>query len=88
MRRLIAIIMMVSVICLSSWIVPSGGASANHISKCTAHKVAKKNYWTCITPGAWCRASAHKKYGYAKKTHKKYRCSYYSSDHRWHWKRV
>ncbi|MEV7804972.1 hypothetical protein AB0O28_18685 [Microbispora sp. NPDC088329] len=46
------------------------------------------NHWNCITPGAYCPAAAHGKYGYAKVTKKRYRCSYYSSDHRWHWKRA
>ncbi|WP_193206773.1 hypothetical protein [Microbispora sitophila] len=46
------------------------------------------NHWACITPGAYCPAAAHGKYGYAKVTNKRYKCSYYSSDGRWHWKRA
>ncbi|OPG10570.1 hypothetical protein [Microbispora sp. GKU 823] len=46
------------------------------------------NHWNCITPGAYCPATAHGKYGYAKVTSKRYRCSYYTSDRRWHWKRA
>ncbi|MCT9934970.1 hypothetical protein N5079_32670 [Planotetraspora sp. A-T 1434] len=46
------------------------------------------NHWQCITPGAYCPAAAHGKYGYAKVTKRRYKCSYYSSDGRWHWKRA
>lgn len=46
------------------------------------------NHWNCITPGAYCPAAAHGRYGYAKVTKKRYKCSYYSSDRRWHWKRA
>ncbi len=55
---------------------------------CHAHRVG--NHWTCITPGAYCAKAAHRKIGYAKAkyTHRRYRCSYYGSDGRWHWKRA
>lgn len=85
MRRLITLVMLVAVVCISSWVVPP---QVGAVAKCTAHKVVGKTYWTCISPGAYCSVAAHKKYGYAKVTSRKYRCSYYTSDHRWHWKRV
>lgn len=40
-------------------------------------------HWVCITPGAFCPAAAHGKYGYAKVTGKKYKCK--SSSPRWRW---
>lgn len=46
------------------------------------------NHWNCITPGAFCPAAAHKKYGYAKVTHRKYRCTFASGDIRWRWHRA
>lgn len=41
------------------------------------------NVWRCITPGAFCPAAAHNKYGYAKVTNRKYKCK--SSSPRWRW---
>jgi hypothetical protein len=41
------------------------------------------NHWNCITPGAFCPAAAHGKYGYAKVTAKKYKCK--SASPRWRW---
>lgn len=45
------------------------------------------NHWRCITPGAFCPKAAHYKYGYAKVTGRKYRCSRYTAT-TWRWKRV
>ncbi|MGW5266935.1 hypothetical protein ACWEQG_38675 [Microbispora sp. NPDC004025] len=65
--------------------VPAGVAASSAASSCYKRVGA---HWTCITPSAYCPAAAHGKYGYAKVTKKRYRCSYYSSDRRWHWKRA
>ncbi|MEV7971119.1 hypothetical protein AB0O34_34775 [Sphaerisporangium sp. NPDC088356] len=46
------------------------------------------NHWVCITPGAFCPAAAHKKYGYAKVTNRKYRCTLTSGDIQWRWHRA
>jgi hypothetical protein len=56
----------------------------------TCHAHRSGNHWVCVTPGSYCPAAAHRKYGVAKAkyTHKRYRCSYYGSDGRWHWKRA
>ncbi|MFI7630288.1 hypothetical protein [Microbispora rosea] len=75
----------------SALIVPAAVAASAHASaSSTAASCYKRvgTHWNCITPGAYCPATAHGKYGYAKVTKKRYRCSYYSSDHRWHWKRA
>lgn len=45
------------------------------------------NVWRCITPGAYCPKAARGKYGYAKVTNRKYKCSQYTST-TWRWKRV
>ncbi|MER7361961.1 hypothetical protein [Nonomuraea wenchangensis] len=45
------------------------------------------NHWNCITPGAYCPKEARGKYGYAKVTKKRYRCSQYTSS-TWRWKRA
>ena len=44
------------------------------------------NHWVCVTPGAYCPRAAHGKYGYAKVTNRRYRCSVYSNG-QWRWKR-
>jgi len=64
-------------------------AAPTAVAACHAHKVAKKSYWTCVTPGAYCAASAHGKVGYAKPSvkHRKYKCLKYSNG-RWRWKRA
>ena len=54
---------------------------------CKAHKKPKKNYWVCVTPGSYCPKAAYKKYGYAYKTMRKYRCMEYDNG-QWRWKRV
>ncbi|MBP2704370.1 hypothetical protein JOL79_11155 [Microbispora sp. RL4-1S] len=63
-------------------------AAATHTTVAASCYKRVGNHWTCITPGAYCPAAAHSRYGYAKVTKKRYRCSYYSSDGRWHWKRA
>lgn len=45
------------------------------------------NHWNCITPGAYCPAAAHGKYGYAKTTNRRYKCSQYDKG-TWRWKRA
>ncbi|MET8985807.1 hypothetical protein ABZW49_10200 [Nonomuraea wenchangensis] len=45
------------------------------------------NHWNCITPGAYCPREARNRYGYAKVTKKRYKCSEYSN-HQWRWKRA
>jgi len=45
------------------------------------------NHWNCITPGAYCPKAAHYRYGYAKVTNRRYKCSIYSNG-AWRWKRV
>ncbi len=60
-----------------------GAAAADVADACTYRRDG--NVWRCITPGAFCPAAAHGKYGYAKVTKKKYRCK--SSSPRWRWLR-
>lgn len=45
------------------------------------------NVWRCVTPGAYCPKAAHGKYGYAKATGKRYRCTQYTKT-TWRWKRA
>jgi len=54
---------------------------------CKAKKKPGKNYWVCVTPGSYCPKAARKKYGYAYKTMKRYRCSKYPNG-QWRWKRA
>ncbi|GAA3081819.1 hypothetical protein [Streptosporangium carneum] len=35
------------------------------------------SYWRCITPGAYCPKAAHNRYGYAKVTNRRHKCSQY-----------
>jgi hypothetical protein len=46
------------------------------------------NHWNCITPGAFCPKAAHQRYGYAKVTKKRYKCTYKNSDPYWRWRRA
>jgi hypothetical protein len=62
-------------------------AQAAQAKPCKAKKKPGKNYWTCITPGSYCPKIARKKYGYAYKTMRKYRCSKYDNG-QWRWKRA
>ena len=68
----------------SSTVVAAQAAAFS--ARCHAHQVG--SHWSCVTPGSYCPAAAHGHYGYAYKTGRRYRCSYYSSDGRWHWKRA
>ncbi|MEV6036053.1 hypothetical protein AB0L65_33200 [Nonomuraea sp. NPDC052116] len=45
------------------------------------------NHWNCVTPGAYCPAAAHGKYGYAKTTGRRYKCTQYDKG-TWRWKRA
>lgn len=64
---------------------PAHSSVAAPARACHAHKV--KDHWECITPGSYCPANAHGKYGYAAKTGKLYKCLRYSNG-RWRWKRA
>ena len=46
------------------------------------------NHWNCITPGAFCPKAAHNRYGYAKVTKKRYKCTYKRADPYWRWRRA
>lgn len=78
-----------AVVLLGGFAVPADAAPTAAVATCHAHKVAHKSYWTCVTPGAYCAASAHNKVGYAKPSvkHRKYKCLRYSNG-RWRWKRA
>lgn len=43
--------------------------------------------WRCITPGAFCPKAARNRYGYAKATNKRYKCTKYTKT-TWRWKRA
>ena len=55
------------------------------VSACTYRRSG--NTWRCITPGAYCPKAGHNRYGYAKVTNRRYKCSVYSND-QWRWKRI
>lgn len=59
--------------------------AASSTSACTYQRSG--NHWSCVTPGAYCPAAARGKYGYAKGTSRRYKCSEYSN-HQWRWKRA
>ncbi|GHH66039.1 hypothetical protein GCM10017673_11090 [Streptosporangium violaceochromogenes] len=61
------------------------GHAATASAACTYQRSG--NHWNCVTPGAFCPKAAHWKYGYAKNTHRRYRCSEYSNG-QWRWKRA
>lgn len=43
--------------------------------------------WKCVTPGAYCPAAARNKFGTAKVTNRRYKCSVYPNG-QWRWKRA
>ena len=63
----------------------TAGVAQSSAAACSYQRVG--NTWRCITPGAYCPRAAHFKYGYAKVTSRKYRCSQYTST-TWRWKRA
>lgn len=80
LRRLLATAALVG----ATLIAPAsiGLASADTAQAACQYRQAG-TVWKCITPGAFCPAAAHSRYGYAKVTNKKYRCK--SSSPRWRW---
>lgn len=65
---------------------PALAASQAHASAACTYK-RDGNVWRCVTPGAYCPKAAHGRYGYAKTTGKRYRCTQYTSS-TWRWKRA
>ncbi|GIH51649.1 hypothetical protein Mro03_68280 [Microbispora rosea subsp. rosea] len=69
---------------------PVGAVTLSSATSSTAASCYKQvgNHWNCITPGAFCPKAAHNRYGYAKVTKKRYKCTYKSSDPYWRWRRA
>ncbi len=63
----------------------SVAAPAFMSAACGVQRVS--DHWNCVTPGAYCPAAAHGKYGYDKYKGRKYRCVRYSNG-KWRWKRA
>ncbi|MEV7014002.1 hypothetical protein [Streptosporangium sp. NPDC051022] len=70
--------------------LPASASVQTHAATATASCTYQRSgdHWNCITPGAFCPAAAHGKYGYAKVTNKRYRCLQDSGGSRWRWKPV
>ncbi|MEU6725449.1 hypothetical protein ABZ917_17215 [Nonomuraea wenchangensis] len=64
---------------------PALAATQAHASACTYKRDG--NVWRCVTPGAYCPKEARNRYGYAKVTGKRYKCSQYTRT-TWRWKRA
>lgn len=69
----------------ASLIVTAGSAPAA-IPACKVQQDG--NTWVCVTPGAFCPKAAHTRYGYAKTTRIRYRCSWYPAERRLRWKKA
>lgn len=69
--------------------LPASAAVQGHAVAASASCTYQRsgNHWNCVTPGAYCPKAAHTKYGYAKVTNRKYKCSVYSNG-QWRWKRI
>jgi hypothetical protein len=66
----------------------SAGVAVHTSASATACKYRRDGrVWRCITPGAYCPKAARNRYGYAKATKRKYKCSQYTRT-TWRWKRV
>ncbi|MEV4091890.1 hypothetical protein [Streptosporangium saharense] len=86
LRRLV-----VSVALAASVLVPTTASTlvatatpAAATASCTYQRSG--NHWNCVTPGAYCPAAAHGRYGYAKVTKRRYTCTRYPNG-QWRWKR-
>lgn len=66
---------------------PAGATAQTAVAASACKYKRDGNVWRCITPGAYCPKAARGKYGYAKVTKKKYKCSQYTKT-TWRWKRV
>ena len=67
--------------------VPASATTA-HVNAYAASCYQRSgNHWNCVTPGAYCPKAARGKYGYAKVTKKRYKCSEYDNG-QWRWKRA
>lgn len=67
--------------------LPASASTQAHASTASSCYRQVGSHWNCITPGAYCSKAARNRYGYAKVTKRKYRCSIYSNG-QWRWKRV
>ena len=67
--------------------LPASAAVQAHASAASCYKQVG-THWVCITPGAFCPKAAHVRYGYAKVTKRKYKCTSKSADPYWRWRRV
>ncbi len=90
LRRLLAATLLAASTLAVPAAVASAPAGAATIHTATASAAAScyrrdGNVWRCITPGAFCPAAAHGKYGYARTTNRRYKCK--SSSPRWRWLR-
>ncbi len=88
LRRLV-----VSAALVASALVPTAlpaaaaaqGGTVAATASCTYQRSG--DHWNCVTPGAFCPAAAHGRYGYAKATNRRYKCSQYPNG-QWRWKRA
>lgn len=89
MKRLI-LTAATAVVLAGGLMAPAEAAPVQVPAAATCHAHRSGNHWVCVTPGSYCPAAAHRKYGVSapRYTHKRYRCSYYGSDGRWRWKRA
>ena len=68
--------------------MPATATVQSHASAAASCYKRSGNHWNCITPGAFCPKAAHARFGYAKVTKRKYKCTYKNSDPYWRWRRA
>ncbi|HUR74467.1 MAG TPA: hypothetical protein VMZ00_09325 [Sporichthya sp.] len=67
--------------------LPASASVQAHASTAACTYQQSGSHWNCVTPGAYCPKTAHSRYGYAKVSNRKYKCSIYSNG-QWRWKRI
>jgi hypothetical protein len=85
LRRLIVSTLLAGSALVAPAVAAVPASAAVHVNAAAASCYQRSgDHWTCVTPGAYCPAAAHGKYGYSR-TKVRYRCSEYSN-HQWRWK--
>ncbi|GGQ11274.1 hypothetical protein GCM10010140_46780 [Streptosporangium pseudovulgare] len=81
-----------SLLAVPAAVIPTSAATAQAAVSAGSHAACQYRQdgrvWRCITPGAFCPAAAHSRYGYAKVSGRKYKCTFTRGDIRWRWKPV
>ena len=89
LRRLLVSAALVGTAVVAPAVAAVPASAAVHVNAAAASCYRQVgSHWECITPGAFCPKAAHNRYGYAKITSRRYKCTYKSSDPYGRWRRA